>query len=121
MRFEFHRPDEPDSSVGVATWDGALVLVSAEDPAIEQALARIFRPTPVVVDDASYRTKGTTGEVVVQPGSLVWFRAAAQARSSEAGLIARLVPGVREGGFDPAAQYRRFDEAIERLAFAADP
>jgi hypothetical protein len=30
-------------------------------------------------------------------------------------LVANLVPGVTEGGFDPAAGYRRFDESIERL------
>jgi len=34
---------------------------------------------------------------------------------AELGLVARLVPGVTEGGFDPAAGYRRFDESIERL------
>ena len=30
-------------------------------------------------------------------------------------VVARLVPGVTEGGFDPAAGYRRFDDSIERL------
>lgn len=120
MRFEFHLPDDPDVTVGVATWKAKHVQVSAEDPKIEEQLKRIFRPTPVMVDDASYRRIGTAGVVVVQPGSLEWFRAAAHVRSPQAGLVARLVPGVSEGGFDPAAQYRRFDEAIERLA-STDP
>jgi len=34
---------------------------------------------------------------------------------AETGLEARLVPGVTEGGFDPAAGYRRFEDTIERL------
>jgi hypothetical protein len=29
--------------------------------------------------------------------------------------VARFVPGVTEGGFDPASDYRTFDEQIERL------
>ena len=33
----------------------------------------------------------------------------------ETGLVPRFVPGVTVGGFDPAANYRRFPEQIERL------
>ena len=29
--------------------------------------------------------------------------------------MARFVPGVTEGGFDPAAGYRTFEQQIERL------
>ena len=36
------------------------------------------------------------------------------------GLVARFVPGVTEGGFDPAAQYRSFDDSIERLTGGPD-
>jgi hypothetical protein len=34
---------------------------------------------------------------------------------AETGLEVRLVPRVTEGGFDPAAGYRPFEETIERL------
>jgi hypothetical protein len=52
----------------------------------------------------------------LQPGDLEWFRAVAQSRATdESGLAARFVPGTIVGGFDPAANYRRFEEQIERL------
>jgi hypothetical protein len=35
--------------------------------------------------------------------------------TQESGLSARLVPGVTEGGYDPAAQYRTFEESVELL------
>jgi hypothetical protein len=115
MRVEFHRPGEPDVVVATATWDGSRASVASGDDEIAAALWRVFRPTPVVVDDPSYRRPGTSGEVVVDPGSLGWFRAAAQVRAAEAGLVARLVPGVSEGGYDPAAGYRTFEDAVEGL------
>jgi len=53
---------------------------------------------------------------MLQPGSLAWFRSVAQFRVLvETGLAARSVPGVTVGGYDPAANYRRFSEQIERL------
>jgi hypothetical protein len=134
LKVEFHHPPEPvehvDASPGVpappapppppavatATWRDGRVIVEATDPELKGSLERAFRPTPVVVDDASLRSAGTRGEVVLQPGDLQWFRAVAHYRvPAEAGLVARFVPGVSEGGFDPAANYRRFDEQIERL------
>ena len=115
MRVEFHEPDAPDTVVATAVWDGSRVEVESPDHARADAVRRIFRPTPVVIDDPSLRAQGTYGEVVVQPGSLVWFRAACKARASEAGLVARFVTESIEGGFDPAAGYRPFEEAIERL------
>ena len=52
----------------------------------------------------------------LQPGTLEWFRAASFVRvPAETGLEVRLVPRVTEGGFDPAAGYRPFEETIERL------
>ena len=79
-------------------------------------MERAFRKTPVVTDDASYRRFGTRGEVVIQPGGLEWFRAVVFGRvAEEAGVEARLVTGIIEGGYDPAAGYRRFEESIERL------
>ena len=38
------------------------------------------------------------------------------ADACEADLVARFVPGVREGGYDPAAGYRTFRSTIERLS-----
>jgi hypothetical protein len=117
MRVEFHAADVPDTVVATAAWDGSAVTVEADDPAVRATLEQAFRPMPVVVDDGAYRRQGTRGEVQVQPGSLEWFRAVAQVRApSESGLAARLVPGITEGGYDPAAQYRTFEESIDRLS-----
>jgi len=117
MQVEIHRPGDPDTVVATATWKAGRVVVEAEDPTVRERVEKVFRPTPVVVDDASYRRLGTRGEVVVQPGDLEWFRAVAQTRlPREADLVARLVPGVREGGYDPAAGYRTFRSTIERLS-----
>ena len=128
MKVEFYIPalappaDQPDAKpdppmlVGSATWLDGQVVVDADDPERAALLERAFRRTPVVTDDAAYRRFGTHGEVQIQPGDLEWFRAAAQVRATtEAGVIARLVPGVTEGGFDPAAGYRTFEASIERL------
>ena len=68
------------------------------------------------MDDASLRGAGSHGEQMLQPGTLAWFRSVAQFRvPGETGLAARSVPGVTVGGYDPAANYRRFSEQIERL------
>lgn len=121
MKVEFHTPEDPDTVVATATWDGKQASVESGDDEVAAKLWKVFRATPVVVDDPAYRRLGTKGEVVLQPGSLEWFRAAAQVRAPEAGLVARVVPGVTEGGFDPAAGYRTFDETIERLVSSSDP
>jgi hypothetical protein len=117
MKVEFHRPDEPDDVVATAGWVDDAPVVESEDEAIRDALTKVFRRTPaVVVDDASYRRLGTHGEVVIQPGGLEWFRAVIQTRvPAETGLIGRMVPGIREGGFDPAAGYRSFEDQMDRL------
>jgi hypothetical protein len=112
---EFHRPGDPETVVGTATWDGSRASVESGDDEVAKVLWRIFRAAPVVVDDGAFRRLGTHGEVVIQPGSLEWFRAAAQVRATEAGLVARVVSNVRRGGYDPAAGYRPFDETIDRL------
>jgi hypothetical protein len=118
MLAEFRRSDQGDDApvVATATWDGRAVAIDTEDPELRERLTHAFRPTPVVTDDAAYRRQGTTGEVVLPPGDLTWFRAAAQVRvPAETGLAARWVPGVTSGGFDPAAGYRPFEEQIDRL------
>jgi hypothetical protein len=120
MRVAFHRPEEPDTVVATAIWDGGAVRVEAEDDAIRHTLMRAFRPTPVVVDAPALRRQGTHGEVIVQPGTLEWFREVAKARATqESGLSARFVPGVTEGGYDPAAQYRTFADSVDRLTDGA--
>jgi len=116
MKVEFHRPDEPDDVLATATWRDGAPSVASDDEPLREEIGRAFRRTPVVIDDASYRRLGTSGAVVIQPGSLEWFRAVVQARvPAETGLVGRFVPGVREGGFDPAAGYRTFEEQIDRL------
>jgi hypothetical protein len=100
----------------MAAWYGDRVHVEADDPADAEAVRRVFRPTPLVVDDPAARGPGTTGPVQHQPGSLAWFRAAATVRGpAETGMAVRLDAGTMEGGFDPAANYRDFEEQIARL------
>jgi hypothetical protein len=132
LRVEFHHPPEPTepssapaqpgppppppAAVASATWLDGRVIVESDDPDLRISIERAFRPVPVVVDDPSLRYPGTRGESVLQPGDLEWFRAVAQVRvPAETGLVARSVPGVTVGGYDPAANYRRFSEQIERL------
>jgi len=117
VRVEFHRAeDEGSATVATAVWDGRDVTIDASDADVLAGLARAFRRTPVVTDDAAYRRLGTSGDVAIPPGELAWFRAVAHTRVlEETGLRARFVPGAPLGGFDPAAGYRGFEEQLERL------
>ncbi len=128
MKVDFYRPapppsdDQPDAEapppvlVGSATWVDGEPVVDCADEDLRTTRDRAYRKTPVVTDDASYRRLGTHGEVLIHPGDLEWFRAASFVRvPAETGLDVRLVPRVTEGGFDPAAGYRPFEETIERL------
>jgi len=116
VKVELHQPDEPDVVVATIAWTDGRPVVDTQDGSLRTALEKVFRRTPVVIDDASYRRQGTAGEVLIQPGDLEWFRAVVQARiPAEAGLIGRFVPGISQGGFDPAAGYRTFEDQIERL------
>ena len=122
MRVEFFRPNAPDDVVGRALWDGKRAVIETEDDEVRAKLERVFRITPVVVNDASTRMLGASGESVFQPGSLEWFRAAALTRTAEAELTARIVPDLRPGtGWDPAADYRTFRNEIRRLDAAEVP
>lgn len=119
MRAELYRSEDPEVVVAVAVWrDGRALLEPAEGASdgAPEGLASIFRPTPVVVEDPSLRQQGTHGETVLEPGSLEWFRSALLTRVEALGLSVRFVPGVTEGGWDPAAQYRTFEQQVERLA-----
>ena|SRR5918999_2010312 len=113
MRAEFHL-DDPKKVLATVQWDRRGLDISA-DREIEAKVRRIFRPTPVVVDDPVFRSSGTSGPVVLHPGTLLWFRAAAQVRSDAEGLNVRFVPeGQDVMGWDPAGAYRTFGETIER-------
>ena len=115
MRAEFSEPDSPDNTVGIARWDGAGVRIETADDAAGAVLSRIFRPTAISIDDPALRTAGATGPVVLPPGSLPWFQAAARTRSQAEGLSVRLVPeGRMTMGWDPAGAYRTFGEVIEQ-------
>jgi len=117
MRAEFYRPDDEGVVVGVARWDGRVAHVESDDDRTRSVISRIFRATPVVVDDASLRPMGARGEAVLQPGSLDWFRAAAASRARQEGLQVRFVPEAGgQGGWDPASAYRTFRQAVARMA-----
>jgi hypothetical protein len=117
VKIEFHRPDDEGRHV-VATveWDGRNVSVIADDEDVRKALEHAFRKTPVVTDDPSFRRLGAHGDVLVSPGDFEWFRAVVESRATaETGLAARFVPEVTEGGYDPAADYRSFEEKVALL------
>jgi hypothetical protein len=112
----FSPSEHPDQVVGRATWAEPHVRIEADDDGMKETLGRIFRPTPVVVEDASLRTAGTSGTVTLQPGSLNWFLAAARSRAEAEGLTVGFVPGVEAGlGWDPAGTYRTFASQVEHL------
>jgi hypothetical protein len=115
MRAEFYRPGKPEAIVGVAVWSKDGIGVSADEDAGQEALDRIFRRTPVAIDDPSLRSFGTAGPVMFGPGTLPWFRIVAQSRAQDEGLAVRLSPEGREAmGWDPAGAYRSFAASIER-------
>ena len=122
MRIEFFRPGSPDEVVERARWDGTRVVIEANDEEIRTQLERVYRLTPVVVDDASMRMLGADGVSVLQPGSLEWFRAASFTRAAEFGLAARVVSESRPGsGWDPASNYRTFRNQMRRVDAAETP
>jgi hypothetical protein len=102
--------------VGSASWDGSRLEIEALDEEVRGALRTIFRRTALATEDASLRRRGTSGTVLLQPGTNEWFRAAAFERAPDVGLVARAVPGVEEGGgWDPAAQSTTFRRSVDRL------
>ena len=118
MRAEVYRPADPETAsperaVAVATWTaGRLSLEVLEDV---PGLDRLLRATPVVTDDPSLRQQGTSGEVVLDPGTSAWFRAALLSRAPAMGLAVRFVAERLAGGWDPAAAYATFEEQVDRL------
>ena len=119
MRAELYRLETPEEIVAVAVWDGSHASIEPADGEALEGLDGLLRPTPVIVDDPALRRQGAHGEVLLQPGTLDWFRSALLTRGRELGLGVRFVSGVREGGWDPAAQYRTFSQQVGRLT--SDP
>ena len=101
MKAEFFRPDAPDEVLATAEWDGRRALVETEDDEVRGALARVFRPSAVAVEDSSTRQRGTHGVTVAAPGDIEWFRVAAKVRGEAEGLAVRFVTE-HPGGWDPA-------------------
>jgi hypothetical protein len=109
-------PPPPLPALASASWSDGEIVVESDDSDLKTKVEHAFRRTPVVVDDPSLRYPSTSGELVLQPGDLEWFRGVAQVRvPAETGLVARFVPGAIVGGYDPAANYRRFPEQVRRL------
>jgi hypothetical protein len=114
VRAELYRPEDPGTVVAVASWaHGRPNLEVREEIA---GLDRLLRPTAVVTDDASLRPAGSSGEVVLEPGSAAWFRAALATRAPDLGLRVRFVAERITGGWDPAAAYATFEEQVDRLS-----
>jgi hypothetical protein len=118
MKAELYRPapaeGEPETVVAVATWRDGRASIQVEDASVP-GLEGVVRPTPVVVDDPALRSRGTHGSVVLWPGDLEWFIAALRARAGALGLSVRFVAQRGPGGWDPASQYRTFDQQVETL------
>ena len=115
MRAELYRADDPNAVVAVATWSNGRASLEVLDASVD-GLDGLLHASPVVVDDPSLRGPGTSGESLLEPGSLGWFRKAIVTRAEPLGLRVRFVTTEIVGGWDPAATYRSFDEQIERLS-----
>lgn len=114
MLAEFALAEDQNEVVGRAVWNGRTVEVDldmgTED--VRTAIERIFRPSPVLVDDPSLRSSGPE---LHPPGTLRWFIAAAESRVQGEGLTVRLTPQTQGTlGWDPAGAYRTFPDAMER-------
>ena len=116
MRAEFFRPEDPETVVGTAEWEAGSARVDSEDQEVRMALERIFRPSPVGLDDPGPRDPSST---VVEPGDIVWFREAARVRGESEGLEVRFVSRT-PGGWDPAGSYRPL-EAWVAVRVGGDP
>lgn len=122
MQAVFYMPGDAEreiaeTPVGSAAWNGSRVeITGAADDAAREVIRRVFRETPVVVDDGSLRTLAGSGPSLVEPGSDTWFRQAAVVRARQAGVSVRFVGALRAGdGYDPAAQYTDFRDVVSGL------
>jgi hypothetical protein len=120
MRAEFFRRDDPKAVVGTALWEARLVRVHSDDPGVHEALQRVFRPTPVAVDDPTLRDPAAGGVSVVEPGDLHWFRTAAVVRGPREDLGVRFVTET-PGGWDPAGAYRPLEAWVDIREGGGEP
>jgi hypothetical protein len=118
VRAELFRPDAPDAVVAVATWDDGRSSLDVTESI--EGLDRILRATPVVVPGGFPQQLGATGDTLEQPGTLGWFRAALLERAPTFGLDVRFVAADVRNGWDPAANYRTFEQQEWRIA-SGDP
>ncbi len=70
MKVELHPPDQPDAVVATVSWIDGRSGIDTDDDTVRATLQNVFRTTPVVIDDPSYRRMGTAGAVLIQPGDL---------------------------------------------------
>ena len=100
--------------VAVATWDGVRAVIESDEENVRATLSRVFRASSIVIDDSALRPAGASGETVVEPGDLEWFRAAATVRGAREGLGVRFASDA-PGGWDPAGSYHRMPNWVDRL------
>jgi hypothetical protein len=112
MRAELVRSDAPDDVVASASWFEGRVVPESGDDAL---LARVFRSSAVSIDAPAMRQPGTSGPVVVEPGDLEWFRAAALLRGRAEGYEVRFTTD-RPGGWDPAMDPQTYGWAGRKTA-----
>lgn len=115
MRAELYRPDAPDRIVAVARWTDGDVELDILVGSVE-GLDRLLRRTPILIPGGFPKQLGAAGDTLVQPGTLDWFRAAMVSRAPALGLAARVIADDVRNGWDPASNYRTFEEQEERLA-----
>jgi hypothetical protein len=112
MRAEFFRPDDSEAVVGIAEWEAGAARIESDDPKMRTALERVFRPSPVALDDPALRDPASSGAAVVEPGDLEWFRTAAVVRGERENLKVRFVSRT-PGGWDPAGSYRPLEDWVD--------
>jgi len=106
MRADFVRPEAPDTVAASATWTKDGPTIQADDEGVRAAMERVFHRSAVVVDDPALRSFGASGPVTLQPGTVRWFRAAAEARGTREGFAVRFVADEVPIAWDPAGAYR---------------
>ena len=119
VRAEFTRADDPERVVGTAEWDGRRVAIESDEDATRASLRRVFRPSPVSLDDPSFRFGGTSGPAVVEHGDMEWFRAAALARAAAEGLEVAIIAN-RPGGWDPAMDPQTYGWAGRKTSLSGE-
>ena len=74
MKVVFSRPDDEErTQLAEVIWADGIVDARSDDEDLRARLVHAFRRTPVVIDDPALRRMGTHGEVVLQPGDIVYL------------------------------------------------